>query len=157
MTPAQSLQGIIGSLDGACATDDDIRLLKSRLPAELTPDWLIDILRKYRLSGAYFDLPAMHDKSGLGADLVWLTPGQIMSESFDVEPGLSVVCLRFLPIGGCSTGSGDPYFLDFRQVSDDPPLVRIPHDYAGGEFYPLDRVELVSPSLSEFISKSRPL
>jgi hypothetical protein len=154
-TPIQCLQRIAGVLDGASATDDDIQLLRSRLPATLTPDWLMSILREYRLAGICFGLSEEHDRSGLGADVTWLTPGQIVSESCDAEPGISVLPCGFLPIGACATGSGDPYFLDLRQASSDPPVVRVPHDYAGRGPYPLNKVEVVSSSLSQFFGNAR--
>jgi len=154
MTLNQRLQEIAGDLPGTSATGDDIHLLRSRLPATLTPDWLMRILREYRLAGTCFTLSRKHDKSGLGADIIWLTPEQIVSESHDVEPGISVLSSGFLPIGACATGSGDPYFLDLRQTSGDPSVVRVPHDYGGRGSYPLDRVEVVSSSLSEFVSNS---
>jgi hypothetical protein len=155
MTLNQCLQGIAGDLHGASATDDDIHLLRSRLPATSTPDWLMSILREYRLAGICFGLSEEHDRSGLGADVTWLRPEQIVSESRDAEPGISVLPYGFLPIGACATGSGDPYFLDLRQASSDPPVVRVPHDYAGRGPYPLDKVEVVSSSLSDFFANAR--
>jgi hypothetical protein len=155
MTLNQRLQRIATDLHGALATDDDIHLLRSRLPAVLTPDWLINILREYRLAGVCFSLSKEHDRSGLGADVIWLTPEQIASESLDVEPGISVLPYGLLSIGACATGSGDPYFLDLRQVSSDPPVVRVPHDYSGRGPYLLNKVEVVSSSLSQFIANAR--
>jgi hypothetical protein len=155
MTLKERLQEIADALRGARASEDDIHLLKQRLPAALTPDWLMDILREYGLAGTCFALSKEHDKSGLGADVLWLAPAQIVSESFDAEPGISVLSSGLLPIGGCATGSGDPYFLDLTQRSSDPPVVRVPHDHAVHQPYPLDRVEVVSSSLSEFFRHSR--
>jgi hypothetical protein len=107
-------------------------------------------LREHKLAKSYFTLSKKRDKSGLRADVIWMTPAQIVSENCEAEPGISVLTLGFLPIGSCATGSGDPYFLDLRQDSNDPPVVRVPHDYALESPYPIDRVELVSSSLSEF-------
>jgi hypothetical protein len=143
------LKGIVDRLQGAKATDGDVRLLRSRLPNALSPDWLMDLLKGYKLAGVCFSLSGDHDRSGLGAELIWLTPEQIISEAFDAEPGRSVVSSKFLAIGSCALGSGDPYFLDLREASNDPPLVRIPHDYAGGTSYPIERVEVVVSRLSE--------
>lgn len=142
-------------LYGTCATEEDVSFLKSRLPPNLTPDWLVSLLKDYRLGGVCFSLGAEHDKSGLAAHLFWFTPRQVVSESFDVEPGISILSSGFLPVGGCLEGSGDPYFLDLREVSPDPPLVRVPHDYGGREVYPLNRIELVTSSVSEFLENAR--
>jgi hypothetical protein len=149
------LQVIADELDGAPATDNEIRLLRDRLPAALVPDWLVDALGRYRLAGTDFSLTEEQDLSGLGADLVWLTPKQMIGEACEMEPGFTIVPSGFLPFGGCSVGTGDPFFLDMRDGSNDPPVVRVPHDYAGGGSYPLDALELVAPSLTAFLKISK--
>ena len=154
MTLDSCLRSIGQNLRGKCATDDDIRLLKSRLPASLTPDWFIAALKGYALAGVSFSLNEDHDESAIGAELIWLTPAQIVSESVECQPGQSVLPLGFLPIGACAEGSGDPYFLDLRSPSADPPLVRVPHDYATVRPYPCEKVEAVTSSMSAFFQKS---
>ncbi|MGJ4993557.1 hypothetical protein ACQR0Z_04005 [Bradyrhizobium sp. HKCCYLS3077] len=153
--PDLALDRIAGGRAGAAATEDDIRMLTSRLGSRLTPEWLLSLLRTYALAGKHFDLPSDADASGIGVALVWLTPSQIASEATESEPGLSVASLGFVPIGACAVGSGDPYFLDLRQGAADPPLVRIPHDFAVEQPYPLDRVEIVTGTLSEFFARAR--
>lgn len=148
------LRSISPNLRGTRATDDDIHFLKSRLPTGLTPDWLMALLRGYALAGVGFSLNEDHDESGIGAEVIWLTPEQIVSESVECEPGMSVLSYGFLAVGACAEGSGDPYFLDLRNSSDDPPLVRIPHDYAVSVPYPLDKIEVVTSSMSEFFRNS---
>jgi hypothetical protein len=152
---SQVLQEIANDLRGASAADSDIRLLRSRLPNSLVPNWLVNLLEGYKLAGVCFSLSSDSDNSGLGAEVIWLTPEQIVSETTDSEPGRSVVASQFLPIGACAIGSGDPYFLDLREASNDPPVVRVPHDYAGGSSYPLERVEVVSPRLSDFFRNAK--
>jgi hypothetical protein len=136
-------------LQGVSATDRDIRQLRAYFSNVLIPDWLESLLKNHRLAGACFSLDSGQDRSGLGAELLWLSPKQMISEAFDAEPGKSVVSSGFLAIGSCALGSGDPYFLDLREFSNDPPVVRIPHDYAGPNSYPLERVEIVVSHLSE--------
>jgi len=150
------LQKIAVKLRGASASDGDIQLLKSRLPRALVPDWFIQLVTDYKLAGACFSLNKEDDDSKLGAKIIWLSAEQIVSEAIDVEPGISVLSSGFLPIGACGLGSGDPYFLDLRRSSNDPPLVRIPHDYAAIHPYPLERVEVVTPTLADFFSKAGP-
>jgi hypothetical protein len=157
MTLKVQLNRIAEDLRGTSATDHDIGFLRSRLPLLLTPDWLMSILKEYRLAGTCFALSEEQDKSGLGATVNWLTPEGIASESCDLEPGISVLSSGFIPIGGCAEGSGDQYFLDLRLASGDPPVVRVPHDYAVYQPYPLDKIEVVSSSLSEFFRDSRRL
>jgi hypothetical protein len=113
------------------------------------------LLSGHPLAGVGFSLNEEHDESGIGASVLWLTPAQIVSESVECQPGTSVLSYGFLPIGGCAEGSGDPYFLDLRNSSDDPPLVRVPHDYASSGPYPLEKIEIVTSSMSEFFRNSR--
>lgn len=155
MTVNQRLQEITEDLHGAAATDEEIESLEMRLPPGLRPDWLLAMLKGYRLGGVRFSLSKEHDRSALGAEVIWLTPQQIVSEACDAEPGISVSPSGFLPIGACAAGSGDPYFLDLREATTDPPVVRIPHEYGGHGSYPLNRVELITSSLSEFIGGAR--
>jgi hypothetical protein len=150
----QRLREIAANLYGASATDDDILMLRSEFPPRLTPDWFMSMLKHHKLAGVRVSLTTEHDRSGLGADIIWLSPREMVSEARDVEPGISVASSGFLPIGGCAEGSGDPYFLDLRESSNDPPVVRIPHDYATQVPYPLDRIDVVSWSLSEFFSNA---
>lgn len=145
------LQAIADELPGSTATDEDIRQLRARFPAALVPEWLANALRRYRLAGTNFDLTEAQDLSGLGADVRWLPVKQMIGEACDLEPGFTVVRSGFIPFGGCAIGTGDPFFFDMRGGSQDPPVVRVPHDYAGGETYPLDAIELVSSSLSGFL------
>jgi hypothetical protein len=148
------IKGITQNLRGSAATEEDIRLLRSSLPASLVPDWFVALLRENGLAGVYFSLIENDDKSKLGADVLWLTPIQIVSEATECQPGTSVVPLGYIPVGACAIGSGDPYFLDMREATNDPPLVRVPHDFAGNGPYPVDRIEPVTESLSSFLSKA---
>jgi hypothetical protein len=149
------LQAIADELPGSTATEQEIHQLRARLPAALVPDWLVDALRRYRLADTHFEFTEAQDLSGLGADVRWLPVKHMIGEACDLEPGFTVVRSGFLPFGGCAIGTGDPFFLDMRSGSNDPPVVRVPHDYAGGETYPLDAIEPVAPSLSEFLKTAR--
>jgi len=146
------LKEISNELHGSRANEDDVNFLKSNLPLKLIPIWFIDMLRKHKLGGVVFLLSEGNDKSKLGADLLWLRPHQIVSEACSAEPGVSVLQSGLLPIGVCANGSGDPYFLDFREASPDPPVVRVPHEFAGDQNYPLEKVELITSTLSEFFT-----
>lgn len=150
MTVREVVESIVGHLDGAIATDGEIEWLLSSLPPDLVPGWLVSLLKEYRLAGAHFSLNENDDCSGLGAEVIWLTPKQMVSEACEAEPGMSVLSSRFLPIGVCAVGSGDPYFLDLSEEIDDPPVVRIPHDFGGRSSYPLEKIEPVTRNLSEF-------
>jgi len=155
MTLDLCLRSISPNLRGTRATDGDIHFLKSRLPSSLTPDWLMAILRGRALAGVGFSLNEDRDESGIGAEIIWLTPAQIVSESVECQPGQSVLSYGFLPIGACAEGSGDPYFLDLRNSFDDPALVRVPHDYASSGPYPREKIDIVTSSMSEFFRNTR--
>lgn len=152
MTASEAFASIGGNLRGRIATVFEVDVLRRGLQGKILPDWFPSALLAYRIIGARMSLDARLDRSGVGVELLWLSPEQIVSEVRDVEPGVSVSQFGFLPIGACATGSGDPYFLDLR-VSDttDPPLVRIRHDLAGEGRYPLDQLELVETTLSAFL------
>src|ERR1700746_3828768 len=107
--PEQVPRQIAERLYGRIATDRDMVLLRSRLPDSLVADWLVELLEQHGLAGVCFSLNKDKDNSGLGAELIWLTPEQIASEANDSEPGRSVINSRFLPIGSCGIASGDPY------------------------------------------------
>ena len=141
-------------LTGSAATDGDIMLLKSKFTRLLLPDWFVCLLQTYKLAGTCFSLSEDDDLSGLGVEVIWLSAAQMVSAAFDMHPGIDVVFSGLLPVGNCAIGSGDPYFLDMRGLTEDPPVLRVPHDYAGSNSYPLNRVEIVAPSLGEFFSKA---
>ena len=157
LTLARGRRASRPNLRGTRATDGDIHFLKAQLPVSLTPGWLMAILREHPLAGVGFSLSTDDDESGIGAEVRWLTPAQIVSESVECQPGISVLSHGFLPIGACAEGSGDPYFLDLRNSSDDPPVVRVPHDYASSGRYPLEKIEIVTSSMSKFFRNSRHL
>lgn len=132
-------------LNGNVQQKSDFAELQSSLPKKLLPDWFIDLLCRYRLCGAEFELAEEEDESGLGASLGWLELQAILSEATECQPGLAVVKMGYLPFGSDLTGSGDPYFLDLSAHSEDPMVVRVPHDYAVEAVYPIAKVERVCP------------
>lgn len=153
MIPAR----IADALTGRCASEAEIALLKERFPPAMVPEWFVTLLREFRLARASLSLAESDDMAGLGAELYWFAPEGMISEAFDYYPGISVLGVGFLPIAGCAMGSGDPYFLDLRVSTVDPPVVRLLHDFAplDGRAFPEEGIELVSRSLSEFFAKAR--
>lgn len=142
-------------LGGIIINDFEADNLKNKLPSELLPSWYIQILKKFPLVGVNFSLDEEHDQSGMGVDLKWLSPAETIDEAFEAYPGKSVIDLGYIPIGACLLGSGDPYFLKFKgDNSNDPSLVRIPHDFSSEEEYPENEIEIVCKSLSEFFELS---
>lgn len=152
MIPAETA----AALKGTYASDDDLSVLRSKFPLGAVPEWFMALLKEFRLGRASLLLSESDDMAGLGADLYWFRPEDIISEAFDYQPGISVLGTGFLPIAGCAMGSGDPYFLDLRVSMIDPPLVRILHDFVpfDGRPFPPEGIELVSRSLSAFFAKA---
>lgn len=148
------LQKIELSLNGSKITKSEADDLVSNLPPELLPSWLLEVLQNYPLSGVNFSLEEGDDESGLGADLKWFSADQIIEEALSVYPGKVVLNLGYLPVAACLVGSGDPYFLKVKDDnSDDPALVRIPHDLvAQDDSYPEGEIEIVCNNLSRFFS-----
>lgn len=148
---------IAKALNGTHATDAEISFLRNRFANELLPEWLVGVLQGFKLGGASISLAEDYDLSGLGAELKWFTPEQMISESFEDEPGLTVVPIGLLPVAACAIGSGDPYFLDLRNSNNvDPPLVRVLHDFVGMEKskFLIEGIEVVTHRLSEFFAKA---
>ena len=136
-------------LNGIIVIDAQLVDLKNILP-----EWYASLLKEFPLSGVIFSLNEELDQSELGVDLKWLSPEQTLDEAQNVYPGKSVIGLGYLPIGSCLAGSGDPYFLKLSDYSEDPALVRIPHDLVSDDGYPENEIELVCNSLSSFFEQA---
>ena len=72
------LAAIADELYGTTATANDIRLMRERLSPTLVPNWLAEALQRYKLAGTSFNLTDEQDLSGLGADVIWFTPKQMI-------------------------------------------------------------------------------
>ncbi len=134
-------------LTGRCLRQEEALGLASRLP--IPCGWLLDLMRHYPLIGTTFCLSQDHDLSGLGVDMSWMTPEDILCESLELYPGIAAIGVGYVPVGMCLRGSGDPYFL--KGNCDNPPLVRIPHDGLQSDLSLSESViEIVRPQLSDF-------
>jgi hypothetical protein len=141
-------------LRGRIITAQEAAELTAGLGGGLLPPDLLDWLRTYPLVGTEFSLSEDEDESGLGVDMKWLSPDQIISETVEAYPGILAGAAGYLPVGSCLAGSGDPYFLKTGS-GDDPPLVRIPHEAADADGHlDVGLIEQVSPRLSDFLRKA---
>ena len=149
MSVEQVLEERKAELTGHRIDADEAALLAAGVATPLPPRltrWMLD----YKLCGTEFALGEDEEESGLGVEMQWLTPAQMVSEAVDAYPGILAVPAGYLPVGMCLTGSGDPYVL--AGAGDDPPLVRIPHEAAAGaERLDLARIERVAERLSDFL------
>ena len=136
------------ALTGRRLLDEEARSLTRKLP--VPAGWLLDLMRDYPLIGTKFQLSCEQDLSGLGVKMEWMAPHDIIGESLEFYPGIAAISLNYVAIGTCLEGSGDPYFV--KVLEEDPPLVRIPHNYLNVDLSLSEsRVEIVRPRLSDFI------
>lgn len=141
-------------LRGRTITAQEVAELTASVSGELLPAYLLDWLRSYPLVGTEFSLSEDEDESGLGVEMRWLSPAQLISETIEAYPGIPAGAVGYLPVGICLVGSGDPYFLKTGS-GDDPPLVRIPHEAAGSvDYLDVSLIEQVSLRLSDFLRKA---
>jgi hypothetical protein len=119
--------------------------IRDRIPC--FPESLEMALTRLPLIGAQMSLSDADDRSGLGVDMQWFTPEQLVSEATEAYPGIIFAPLGYVPVGMCSVGSGDPYF--FREA--DESIVRVPHEAARGEVADVSAVEVVAESLDRLL------
>ena len=155
MSVAAELKKKQNQLNGRTINDIEVDGLKQKLPSDLVPDWYVSMLKAFPLVWVSFCLDEENDESEMGADLKWFSPDEVIEEASLAYPGRSVTALGYLPVASCLVGSGDPYFLKIKSgESDNPALVRVPHDAASGNDYPEDDIEVVCESLSDFFRLS---
>lgn len=154
MSVEEALKQKADQLTGSVVSGDQLLNFRNSLPEKVLPEWYLSLLQSFPLSGTCFSLDDEDDLSEMGVDLKWLTPEQAVDEAQNVFPGKSVLNLGYLPVGSCLAGSGDPYFIKLVSPSENPPLVRIPHDLASDNDYPESEIELVCDSLSSFFEKA---
>jgi hypothetical protein len=141
-------------LRGRVITAEEAAELSEKIGGGPLPEPFLEWLLSFRLTGAEFELSEEEDESGLGVEMRWLTPSQIVSEATEAYPGLAALPAGYLPVGMCLVGSGDPYFIK-ADSGGDPAVVRIPHQAVGAdERLDLDLIEQVSPRLSDFLLKA---
>lgn len=139
---------------GRIITSQEVAELAAGIGDKLLPAYLLDWLLSYPLVESEFSLSEEEDESGLGVEMQWFTPAQMISETTEAYPGIAAKPAGYLPVGMCLAGSGDPYFLKTGS-GDDPPVVRIPHEAAGtDDSLNVDMIEQVSPRLSDFLRKA---
>jgi len=94
------------------------------------------------LVGKEFSVPPESDLSGVGADIVILDEQGIKSEQTELYPGIAVAKDGFIPVGGCTVGCGDPYFINERD-GEGGALYRVYHDEVSEEGYDAARAVVI--------------
>ena len=141
-------------MSGRTISQQEADELRKAVQPSLLPVWLVNWLLTYPLVETDFSLTAPEDNSGLGVEMKWLSPSQMISETVEAFPGIAAAVSGYLPIGMCLEGSGDYYFLK-TTTGDDPLLVRVPHDAVDAELRLRENeVEIVAARLSDFLERA---
>jgi hypothetical protein len=113
----------------------------------MIPDYWTSFVEEHGLTDKDIEIPEDGDLSEIGAEFRIMKPEDTIEEANDFYPGLVVKNDGYIPIGSCSTGSGDPYFIN---ANDGPkgPLYRIYHDSVHDEGY--DKKEAVALVLKNY-------
>jgi hypothetical protein len=111
------------------------------------PTYWQSFIESAGLVGGRTTIPEEKDASGVGADIYWFTDEQAREEKDEFYPGIAVAKDGFVPVGGCDTGSGDPYFICVTDGADGP-LYRVYHDSVREDGY--DRDEAVAVVLQDY-------
>ena len=135
------LERVKDSLRGRTMTDEEVLLVREQFEKAVFPDALIDILGRYNIIDHQFSLTEEQDLSGFGVEMRWLTPKSQIEEAYDYYPGILAIKEKYLPIGSCLLGSGDPYFLKMEENEWD--IVRIPHDSVNEDELDYDSLEII--------------
>lgn len=99
----------------------------------MTPYWRT-FVEQHHLVGREISVPDDRDVSGVGAEIEILDESGIQFEQTGLYPGIAVAAAGYIPVGSCSIGSGDPYFINVHD-GEGGPLYRIYHDEVVDEHY----------------------
>jgi hypothetical protein len=141
-----SIEDKLRKLGGTAVARSEIDMLRERIPA--APPELLSRLERLPLAGATISVDDDDDASGLGVEMKWMTPADMVDEATNFYPGIVALPRGYIPIGICLQGSGDPYF--FRQR--DGSVVRIPHDAATEEDLDEEQIEVVADSVEKLLT-----
>jgi hypothetical protein len=122
---------------------------------ELVPEWYLEVLMAHPLAGTSFMITSDVAGGPLDFRIEWLDAKKMIAEARDLYPGISAMRDRYVPVGGCLTGSGDPYFVRFTE-GDDPQVMQMFHDMADVDGGMIGRYGwVVADSLSDFFERAR--
>lgn len=108
------------------------------LGEKMIPDYWIEFLNKSNLRDIECEIPEESDLSEIdGGCLEIFNENNIKDEATNYYPGIGVLNDGYIPVAGCSHGSGDPYFININDGKSGP-LYRIYHDEVIDENYSKD-------------------
>jgi hypothetical protein len=135
----------LGDLGGRTVSDVELAMLERAFIDFPAP--LAKIMTSVPLVGVELSLDEEADASGMGAEIQWMTPAEMVDEATNAYPGIEAVRMGLIPVGTCLEGTGDPYF--YR--TSDGAIVRVPHEAAAGGGLDEGRIELVARSVERLV------
>lgn len=120
----------------------------------LIPSWYWHVLQSFPLVGRIVTVSGRLGRH----DIEWMSPADMIIESFAAIPGTGIRAIGYVPVGACASGSGDPYFIRFHEI-DDSPVVQVCHDVTGpflvkdGELGPR-AFEVVGQSIADVLERA---
>lgn len=125
----------------------DVQLLQAKFG--IPDDWA-KLLIEYPLAGSELTLGAADDASGVGAEMRIMSDAEMLSEAYDMYPGIAAHAVGYVPFAVCLEGSGDPYFVRLA----DGVVVRIPHDAVVNDRLDESQIEVVASSVVEVLDRA---
>lgn len=135
------------SVNARSMSQDELEHVRRRFGSDL-PEWFLQAMLDAALFGTIYEYSA----EGVFARLSWLTGNEMIDEA-EIYPGIDAVADGYIPVGTCTEGSGDSYFVCFRS-SDDPPLVQIYHDMTRNGEVPEGALRTITTKLSIFFQQA---
>ena len=111
------------------------------------PSYWREFREQFQLLHTEVEIPEEYDLSGVGADIEFYDDDTIVDSMTDSYPECIVNKDGFLPVGGCQTGSGDPYFINTSEGVGGK-LYQIYHDMVFDETY--SRAEAIATVLNDY-------
>jgi hypothetical protein len=113
----------------------------------MIPLYWQEFIENNALRGKEIEIPENVDLTEIGAEIEILDEEGIRQETEELYPGIIVSKDGFIPIGACSIGTGDQYFINLNDGARGP-LYRIYHDMVGDDGY--DKNEAVNIVLKDY-------
>jgi hypothetical protein len=117
----------------------------------LIPEYWLKFVESHNLIGRDFEIEEGSDLSELGADIQIMTNEQTLSEATTCYPGITVLKEGYIPIGMCTLGSGDYYYINKNEGSNGS-LYRIYHDSVNQTSINKDAIDKVLENYEELLS-----
>lgn len=118
---------------------------------KIHPDYWTQFIIENDLIETEIDIPESSDLSEVGASFEIFDEKNSIDESENFYPGIAVKAEGFIPIGGCTIGTGDPYFINIHEGKNGA-LYRIYHNSVSEDGYNKeDAIDTVLGSFTEIL------